>query len=776
MNFKQVLIQLSLEQKMSLMCGNGLWKTAGCDKIGLRSLVMTDGTYGVRYNRKQIEDNVGWDYHDFVSVITTSAADSGSGQAQVGTEILAMGAEPATCFPNGSSVACSWDIALMERMGQALAVQCQHFGVDLLLGPGVNIRRTPLGGRGYEYYSEDPLLTGDIAAALINGLQGQGVGAVLKHFACNNSEYRRTEMNSVVDERALREIYLYGFQRAIEKSQPWALMTSYNDLNGEPTSSNPWLLNEILRCEWGYDGLVMSDWYGVKNRIASLAAGTDLAMPEVSRYTRELRTGLEKGLVPVTAVDQACRRLLKLAQRFEKVTRDEVDFSNHHALAQELARNSIVLLKNQDDLLPLVRERVKSIGILGLPAISPVIQGSGCATTRPTHVDIPLDEIFELAGVDYELRYSVGASQEEALNDQELREALEIARVSDVVVLFASTAVGKDGENGDRQNLDLLPSHNALIEAVSEVNPRTVVVLANGDAVVMPWLARVGAVLETFFSGQGMGRAIAEILFGAHNPCGKLTVTFPTALEQTPGYLQYPGEHRQHVYSEGLFVGYRYYEKRDIVPLFPFGHGLSYTRFEYKDLKISAPTMASGEHIDIQAVVRNSGKMEGKEIVQLYVLPPAAEVPREIQALKGFVKLSMAAGQEETASFKLKYQDLARYDTARQQWVVDPGRYTLHVSRSSATRDLIGFVDVVSEPNLPFLDIHSPLSDLCRHPQALRRVAHRIAGITMKTVEDVECELHSLAPEIFCGMYVGLVDMLGLEISERALREDLGIA
>lgn len=404
-DFNRIISAMNAEEKVALLTGSGLWRTASLPQHGIADIVMTDGTYGVRYSSAQIDGSEKWSMDDFISVITQTADQASAEEpaAKGGSEALFSTSLPATCFPNGSSLACSWDTELVYQMGQALGRECQHMGVGILLGPGINIRRTPLAGRGYEYYAEDPVVSGDIAAALINGLQDEGVGASLKHFAANNSEYRRTEMDSIIEERALREIYLSGFHRAIKKSQPWTVMSSYNRLNGVQTSQDPFLLTQVLREEWGYDGLVMSDWYGIKDRPASLMAGNDLAMPETRRDKLTLLAAIEAGEVSMDVVDRACHRMLELLDKVQRHRRPQTqaDFPAHHMLAQQLAAESIVLLKNEEDLLPLRPEKNRRIAVLGKPAQEPVIQGSGCATTVPYLLDRPLDEIFDLAGDDF---------------------------------------------------------------------------------------------------------------------------------------------------------------------------------------------------------------------------------------------------------------------------------------------------------------------------------------------------------------------------------------
>lgn len=772
-HFQETIAAMSAAEKVALLTGNGLWRTSSQPQHGIKDIVMTDGTYGVRYSTAQIDQGENWSMDDFLSVITQNAGDLVQNQESTrgGSEALFSHSKPATCFPNGSTLACSWDIELLYQMGQALARECQEMGVGILLGPGINIRRTPLAGRGYEYYAEDPVVSGDLAAALINGLQDTGVGASLKHFAGNNSEYRRTEMDSVIEERALREIYLAGFQRAIEKSNPWTVMSSYNRLNGVQTSQDRFLLTRVLRDEWHYQGLVMSDWYGIKDRPAALLAGNDLAMPETRGYKEELLAAIERGDIPQDLLDRSCMRMLTLIDKVQRHRRQDIraDFDHHHRLAQQLAAESIVLLKNQGQLLPLTPAHVHKIAILGKPAQEPVIQGSGCATTRPYLLDRPLDEIFDVASNDFQIQYAIGTPNDNLVDEPSQKAAVTLASQADVAVIFVSTAIGEDGENGDRRDLNILPSHEALIRAVAQVQPNIVVVLANSDAVVMPWLHCCKAVLETFFAGQGMGRAIADILFGRTNPSGKLTVTIPNTLEETPAWLHYPGENLRHYYGEGLFVGYRYYDKRHISPLFPFGFGLSYTQFAYNHLQLSSSRLLPNETLDISLNIVNTGQMAGKEIVQLYISAPQGELLREPQALKGFTKVSLQPGETRQVTLQLPWKDLACYHPGIGRWIIESGIYRVKLGTSS--RDILLECDlqVISEPQYVPLQNDNSLQQLINHPNAFSRVVSLIAAKSGQPEAQIRDRLIALAPDLFCGMFIALTEFLTLDISHQEL-------
>ena len=473
----------------------------------------------------------------------------------------------------------------------------------------------------------------------------------------------------------------------------------------------------------------------------------------------------------MAVVDRACQRMLTLLDKVQRHRRPnaQADFPAHHALSQQLAAESIVLLKNDDDLLPLRPEKTRRIAVLGKPAQEPVIQGSGCATTVPYLLDRPLDEIFDLAGDDFTVSWAEGTPDDFHCDEQALAHARAVAEDADVAVIFVSTAVGEDGENGDRQDLNILPVHERLIREVAAVQPNVVVVLANSDAVVMPWLGECKALLETFFAGQGMGRAVAEILFGHRNPCGKLTVTVPNSLEETPAWLNYPGENLRHHYGEGLFVGYRYYDKRRLTPQFPFGFGLSYTQFSYANLQTSAARIGENDALTVTFDLTNSGPRDGKEIVQLYVSAPDGELIREAQALKAFTKVALAAGETRQVSLTLPVADLACYHPGLADWVVTPGQWQIHVGRSS--RDLPLHAEVYVDCPVRYVPLRddNSLQQLIQQPEAFARVVAMIAQKSPLAPEQIREKLIRLAPDMFCGLFIALTEFLALDIEKDEL-------
>lgn len=770
---KDILKNMTPEEKVELLNGKGSWRSRSNQRLNIPEFIMTDGTHGVRYSREQIDEEKTWSLEKFLSIVNQNPNDTGNQSES--DDIYHTDSKPATCFPNGSCVGCSWDVDLLFGMGSAIGKECSHMGVNLLLGPGINIRRTPLAGRGYEYYSEDPVISGDLAAAFIEGVQGQGVGACLKHLACNNSEILRTSMDSIVEERALREIYLHGFERAVQKSKPWVVMSSYNLLNGVPASQNKWLLTDVLRNEWGFSGIVVSDWMSIKERPASLLAGNDFEMPECPENNEELLKAVKNGEVPESVLDESCERMLRLVFKLKELEKRNAsaDFAKHHELARKIAAESIVLLKNDNNILPLDADKNQRIAVIGKGAVSPIIQGSGCATVNPAFIDIPLDCIKDNAGCNCEIFYARGTNKDDIADENSVNEALDIAKKADVVIMFANTANESDGEGADRKDLALLTAHEKLINEISRVNRNIIVVLSNSDAVVMPWLSNVKAVIETFFAGQGMGKALADTIFGKVNPSGKLTVTMPKQLEDTPAFIHYPGENYKHIYSEGIYVGYRYYDKRKIEPLFPFGYGLSYTTFKYSSLRFNKKTINEEEFLNVSVDITNTGTVFGKEIVQLYVCDKESHLARPVQELKAFTKVGLKPDETKTVTFQLGKRDFAFYDPAFNTWIVETGEFEIRIGKSSRDIVLSDTITVISSQKYyPLIYSYTPFSIVIKNPIAIAKLSRYIAEKANISIDSAEKIMHTALNQSFCGVYKTIVSMMKIKI-EKDEFEDL---
>ena len=602
---KEILNSLTLEEKASLCSGVGLWQTRPLEDKGIPEIWMADGSNGVRI-MKPVNQERKQDTSDFLKVTDlTQNSPTITNQYE------------AVCYPSGASLASTWDTELIEEMGEALGDECRYFKVNLLLAPGINIKRSPLGGRGYEYYSEDPYLTGKVAESFIKGVQKTGTGTSIKHFAANNAETLRINMSSDVDERALREIYLAPFEIGVKNAKPWTVMSSYNKVNGVQMAENRELLTDILRDEWGFNGVVVSDWGGVKDRIKALEAGNDLDMPENQRSNQSVVDAVRRGILSEAVLDQSVERILELvfkAKEQERFT-DDMDFESHRNLSRKVAEESVVLLKNEKGLLPITKEKYKKVAVIGAFAREPRYQGGGCTLVNPIRISRPYEEMEKLAGKNIELTYAKGYELKDETSDELIHEAEEAAREADIAVIFGGLWVAYDREGFDRKHLEIDSSHIRLIEAVSRVQKRVVVVLSNGDAVVMsPWLDHVGAVVEQFLVGETIGEALARVLFGEVNPSGKLPVTFPKRLEDTSAYPYFPGECSHHVYGEGIFVGYRYFDKKKIEPLFPFGYGISYTTFQYSAIRADRSQMKDTDTVTVSVDVTNTGCVKDKRL------------------------------------------------------------------------------------------------------------------------------------------------------------------
>ena len=633
------MVQLTIEQKAALVAGADFWHTVSAP--GLRSIAVADGPHGVRKT-------------------PPTGEDFGLGQSI-----------PSTCFPPATGLASSWNRDLVERVGRALGDESRAQGVAVLLGPGINIKRSPLCGRNFEYFSEDPLVSGELGASYVRGLQSRGVGASLKHFAANNQETNRMSVSAEVDERTLRELYLSAFETVVMREQPWTVMCSYNRINGVYAAENHWLLTEVLRTEWGFTGAVVSDWGAVDDRVAALRAGLDLEMPgPVPESKAALVVAAKASAVDEKLLDVSVERIRSLVRRTTKEVGPEFDVDDHHALARAAATESMVLLKN-DGVLPLAAG--KQLAVIGQFARSPRFQGAGSSQVNPTRVEPALDALMLLAPVEFAAGYSL-AGEDETLR----AEAVALAKRSDTVLLFVGLPEGDESEGYDRSDLELPESQLRLIAEVTAANARVVVVLTNGGVVSLePWHDSAAAILETWLLGQAGGGAIAEVVFGQVNPSGRLAESIPLRLQDNPSFLNFPGDGNLVRYGEGVFVGYRYYESADVGVRYPFGHGLSYTSFEYADLAVSRDGLLAS------VTVTNTGSVAGNEVVQLYIAPPPSAVRRPARELRGFAKVHLEAGASTRVELALSRRAYSYYDVAASDWVVEAGEYAVQIARSA---------------------------------------------------------------------------------------------
>ncbi|MDP4090731.1 MAG: glycoside hydrolase family 3 C-terminal domain-containing protein [Bacillota bacterium] len=667
MNIKEEIIsKLSLEEKIRLLSGKNHWQTVDIERLGIPSITVSDGPHGVRKEY---------------------TAEDGSKKTH-----------EAVSFPTSSTMASTWNPELVREVGKALARECSRLDVDILLGPGTNIKRTPLCGRNFEYFSEDPLLAGEMTAAYIDGMQSQGVGTSLKHFAGNNQEYDRNNVSSEIDERTLREIYLKPFEIAVKKSQPWTVMCAYNRLNGIYCSENKFLLSDILRDEFGFHGIVMSDWWAVHDRAKSLKASLELEMPFTEGSAEVLRAAYERGEVTDEEMDAALERLLTIVYKIHdsrRIRTGEYDPEKQHMLAKEAALEGIVLLKNEEGILPVSKEKVKRLAVIGQYAKMPLIQGGGSARVVPSRLDSAFDRIVEIAGEDIEVDYVEPYVLWNAIPGVDVNKAIEAAVNSDMALLFVGNNYEIEGEGHDRFSMKLLPDMENLISRVASANENTVVVIQAGSAIDMTsWINKVKAVVLQGHSGQAAGSAVAEILFGAANPSGKLAETFPLSIEDTPAYGTYPGNGFAAWYSEGLMVGYRYYDTYNKEVLFPFGHGLSYTAFEYSGLDISTQVLEGKKKVTVKFKVKNTGSVQGKEVVQLYVKEMILRVIRPEKELKAFGKVELMPGEEKEIRFDLDEHAFEYYSLPRRDWHVEGGKYKLLIGASSRDIRLQGIVEI----------------------------------------------------------------------------------
>ena len=664
MKHQDIIEKLTLEEKASLCSGKDYWHLVGIERLGLPSIMVSDGPHGLRKHNDKKEK----------------------------TDI--MGSVPAICFPTASATACSWDEDLLFEMGEALGDECRTENISVLLGPGMNIKRSPLCGRNFEYFSEDPYLAGKMAAAFIKGVQSKGIGTSLKHFAANNQETRRMTIDTIADERTLREIYLAGFEIAVKEGKPWTVMNAYNRLNGKYCAENDWLLNDVLRKDWGFDGVVVTDWGAENEMVDGLKAGQNLEMPgsnglAPAKIVKAVKTGELDEAVLDARVDQILDVILKAKETLGKYQYNGME---HHAIARKIAENAMVLLKNEGDVLPLKKD--SRVAFIGDFVRSPRYQGAGSSQINPRMIDNAHDTLIEKG---YPFVYARGYDKEKDVTDLSLlKEAVEVARQTETVVIFAGLTDVYESEGFDRDHLSIPQSHIDLINAVARVNPNLVIVLEGGAPVEMPWEGCAKAILNGYLGGQASGSATVDLLYGDANPSGKLAETYPLTLEDNPSFFNFPGSRKSVEYRESLYVGYRYYDtaKKDV--RYPFGYGLSYTSFEYSDLKLSKKTIKDTDTVTVTFKVKNTGDVAGAEIAQLYVRDVRSTAFRPEKELKGFKKVFLAPGEEATVTLELSKRAFAYYNVNIHDWHVEGGDFNILVGASSRDIRLEGTLRVTS--------------------------------------------------------------------------------
>lgn len=745
LDVKKLVNELTLEEKASLCSGADFWHTKAIDRLNIPAAMVSDGPHGIR-KQESLADHMG-----------------------VAESIKAIG------FPTASAMACSFDRDLLHKVGDALGEECVAEDLAVLLGPGINMKRSPICGRNFEYYSEDPVVAGELGAAFVNGVQEHGVGTSLKHFAANNQEWRRMSISAEIDERTLREIYLAAFETVVKKAQPWTIMCSYNRINGVYSCENDWLLNKVLRDEWGFEGLVMTDWGAMDERVPSLKAGLDLEMPDCHGETDKLIVkAVQSGELEESVLDTAVERILTMVDKYLTARKDidpasmvhplpssverGYDVAAHHALARTTAEQSAVLLKNED-ILPLQKD--KKIAFIGEFAKVPRIQGGGSSHINNTSVESALDAAGD--SVSYAQGFHI---DEETTDETLLQEAITLAKESDVAVIFAGLPDSFESEGFDRTHLNMPANQNELIARISEVQPNVVVVLHSGSPIAMPWLDKVAGVLQMYLAGQASGGAAVNLLFGDATPCGKLAETFPLHLEDNPSYLNFPGNREKVCYQEGVFIGYRYYDKKKMDVLFPFGYGLSYTDFTYSNMKVTVngknaadvDVIKETDEIVVSADITNTGNCDGAEIVQLYIKNPVVYEIRPEKELRDFAKVFLKAGETKTVTFTLNARAFSYYETRIHDWYAESGDYEILLASSSRDIRLQYTVSITGSKKIPFVaDYITTCEDVelfAKDGSALDEMLRR-SGFAEATDHDGDDSMGSGTADMMKAMFTG---------------------
>lgn len=737
---KAIVKQMTLEEKAGMCSGKDFWRLKSVERLGIPEVMVSDGPHGLRKQSDQA-DHLG-----------------------VNDSIKAV------CFPTACVTACSFDRDLLRKLGETIGDECQEENVSVILGPTVNIKRSPLCGRNFEYFSEDPYLASQMAAAHIKGVQSRHIGTSIKHFAANNQEYRRMSCSSEIDERTFREIYLAAFETAVKEAKPYTVMCSYNQVNGEFASENHRLLTEILRDEWGFEGYVMSDWGAVNKRVKGLQAGLDLEMPGSGGDTdREIAEAVKNGTLKEEVLDTAVERILNIIFEYaDNRQPGSFDKEADHELAAKIAQESIVLLKNEN-ILPLPTEG-KKIAFIGKFADKPRFQGGGSSHINSFKVTSALEAVKGIAEVTYVQGYDTAEDQvEEGL----LAEAVQTAKEADVAVIFAGLPDAFESEGYDRTHMRMPECQNILISEIAKVQENVVVVLHNGSPVEMPWADDVKGIMEAYLGGQAVGTAEVNLLFGKANPCGKLAETIPYKLEDNPSYLYFPGDGKTVEYREGVFVGYRYYDTKKMPVRYPFGHGLSYTAFTYSDLTLSAENIMDTDTLKVSLKVKNTGNMAGKEIVQLYVADKTGAVSRPEKELKNFVKVELQPQEEKTVEMELDQRSFAWYNTQINDWYAATGEYEIIAAASAADIRLRKTVHVTSTKKVP-MDIHenTTIGELMENP-GTKEIVSELAKAMAGNLGSTEREEKTAAEEAISEeMMVKMMESSPL----RSLRSFIGLS
>ena len=683
-DLKKIVSEMTLEEKAGMCSGLDFWHLKEVEHLGIPTVMVSDGPHGLR---KQDEKGDHLGINDSIKAV---------------------------CFPPAVLSACSFDRGLMEEMGKAIGREAQANDVSVVLGPAVNIKRSPLCGRNFEYYSEDPYLAGEIAAAFVKGVQSQHVGTSIKHFAANNQEYRRMSSSSEVDERTLREIYFPAFETAVKKAQPYTFMCSYNQINGTFASENKWLLTDVLRGEWGFKGYVMSDWGAVNDRVKGLEAGLELEMPASGGDNDSMIVkAVKDGALEEKILDQAVERILRIIFEYADHRKpQEFTMEKDHEEAQHIAEESMVLLKNENHILPL--KTSEKAAFIGGFARNPRFQGGGSS-----HINcFKTTNVLDSVPCDAQVVYAEGFPADRDFYDKALAdEAVKAAAEADKAVIFAGLPESFESEGYDRSHMRLPECQNRLITEILKVQPNTVIVLHNGSPVEMPWLGEIKGLLETYLGGQAGGAAAANILYGKINPSGKLAETMPLKLSDNPSYLNFGGGEKVE-YREGIFVGYRYYDTKEMDVAFPFGYGLSYTTFAYSNLKLSMENPTEKDTVMVSADITNTGKSAGKEVVQLYIRDLTGSAIRPEKELKGFEKVFLEPGETKTVTMELNKRSFAWYNTELHDWFAASGDYEILVGASSRDIRLTETLHLNSSQRLPMhVHMNTTLGDLLRNPE-----------------------------------------------------------